>query len=97
MFTRLIRPRLFHLNSVNYYSTRVVKSTYDYTVESVKLNDYNIYLSTLLAPEPVIRSAFALRAFNIEILSLIRSSTNTKYQMSLMKLQFWKVNLFFSS
>ena len=92
MFLKLNLHRLINLKSVNYSTkSRVVQSNYNHTVELVKLNDYNIYLSSLLTPEPVLRSAFALRAFNIELLSLIRSSTNTKSQMSLMKLQFWKV------
>ena len=86
--------RLIGFKSIN-YSTRVAKNNYDYTVDFVKINDYNIYLSTLLTPESALRSAFAVRAFNIELLSLIRSSTDSKSQMSLMKLQFWKVGDFY--
>ena len=72
--------------------TKVIKTSFDYTIDVVKKNDYNTYLSTLLTPEPVLRAAFALKAFNIELLSMYRSSLDTKSQISLIKLQFWKVS-----
>ncbi len=83
--------------STKTYSARatVIKSNFDYTIDVVKKNDYNTYLSTLLSPEQVLRAAFALKAFNIELLSMYRSSLDTKSQISLIKLQFWKVRLLF--
>jgi hypothetical protein len=90
-----------NLGTISYstktYSARatVIKSNFDYTIDVVKKNDYNTYLSTLLSPEQVLRAAFALKAFNIELLSMYRSSLDTKSQISLIKLQFWKVRLLF--
>ena len=87
-----------NLQAINYplktYSvkTKVIQTSFDYTIDVVKKNDYNTYLSTLLTPEPVFRAAFALKAFNIELLSMYRSSLDTKSQISLIKLQFWKVS-----
>ena len=79
------------------YSTKIelnkVKTNhFNYSLNVIKQNDYNTYLNTLLAPEPILRAAFAIKAFNIELLLLNRSNNDTKSQISLMKLQFWKVS-----
>ena len=69
------------------------KNNFDFSLDVIKQNDFNSYLSTLLAPEPILRASFAIKAFNIELLLINRSNNDTKSQLSLMKLQFWKVNI----
>lgn len=45
---------------------------FNYCLESVKSNDYEAYLATLAGPKQILRSAFAIRAFNIELLSILK-------------------------
>ncbi len=85
---KLVNKLLSH----NYTTKTIVKSNYDHTIDIVKTNDFNTYLSTLLTPEHVLRAAFAVKALNIELLSIIKTSSDTKSQISRMKLQFWKVS-----
>lgn len=54
----------------------------------VKSRDHERYLATLLLPQPVRQSAFALRAFNSEI-SHVQDSVSEK-TIGMMRMQFWK-------
>ena len=68
----------------------ITKNSFNHCVELVKTNDYDLYLSTLLSPESVMRASFAVKAFNIELLSIGKSRETN---LSIMKLQFWKDQL----
>lgn len=47
-----------------------LNKNFKYCLNSVKSTDHNAYLSTLLTPQSIIRSAFAIKAFNIELMSI---------------------------
>ncbi len=73
-----------------------IHSDFKYCIDSVKTNDFNDYLTALLTPQEAQRIAFAVRALNIELLSIGRSRNDKR--ISEMKLQFWKdqINKIFS-
>lgn len=60
----------------------------DYCLAAVRRYDYENYLATLLLPKSGIRSAFAVRALNVE-LSQIRDSI-TQRSIGEMRLLFWR-------
>ena len=64
-------------------------------MDLVKVNEPNTYFTTLLTPKPAIRTAFALRALNIELFAIKRAYKET--HIAEIKLQFWKdqLNLIF--
>lgn len=49
-------------------------SNFKYCLESVKANDYEAYLSTLVGPKEIVRAGFAIRALNIELMSIAKYS-----------------------
>ncbi|KAM4579819.1 NADH dehydrogenase (ubiquinone) complex I, assembly factor 6 isoform 1-T1 [Odontesthes bonariensis] len=59
-----------------------------YCLDMVRSRDYEGFLSCLLVPEEVRRSALALRAFNVE-LAQVKDSVSQK-TIGLMRMQFWK-------
>ncbi len=73
-------------------STRPNKPTnFSYCIDVVKSTDYNTYLSTLIVPQPYLRPAFAVKAFNTEIIQIGHSKYDQR--ISQIKLQFWKDQL----
>jgi NADH dehydrogenase [ubiquinone] 1 alpha subcomplex assembly factor 6 len=64
---------------------------FDHCINLVKTNDYENYLCTMLLPKEIMRSAFALRAFNIEISNVSASTRDAK--IGLMRYKFWKDRL----
>ena len=79
-------------NKKNFYATNPTKpkdnfSDFKYCIDSVKTNDFDSYLASVLTPKKITRAAFAVRAFHIELFSI------KKYQkeshIATMKLQFW--------
>ncbi|GAV09596.1 hypothetical protein RvY_19102 [Ramazzottius varieornatus] len=68
--------------------TAKAKSSAEYCMESVRKSDYENYLASLLLPSTIRSTAFAIRAFNVE-LAQVRdlASNNTIAQMRFM---FWK-------
>lgn len=80
----LVRPMRWMLVSHRGKSTNSrVAANLKYCLESVKENDYEAYLSTLVGPKQIIRAAFAIRAFNIELLSIAKY--NREVNVSLAK------------
>jgi len=88
---------LTELNSrISGYATKAsavnnLNKNFKYCLNSVKATDHNSYLSTLLTPQPIIRSAFAIKAFNIELMSIGKSKYDAR--LSEIKVQFWKDQL----
>jgi NADH dehydrogenase [ubiquinone] 1 alpha subcomplex assembly factor 6 len=70
-------------------STSKKQSNFEYCVDLVKINHYNSYIETLLLPESIIRSSFAVKALNIELHSIAKASFKDN-QLSQAKIQFWK-------
>lgn len=69
--------KLFDKNVASYFylfrnNSNLSKISHNskYCMESVKTNDYDAYMSTLVGPKKVLRAAFAIRALNIELLSI---------------------------
>ena len=80
------------LNNKNFYATSPTKSKdklsdFKYCIESVKTNDFDSYLASVLTPKKITRAAFAVRAFHIELFSIKKYQKES--QISMMKLQFW--------
>lgn len=73
------------VNSVRYASKQ---SNFQYCIDLVKNNDYDSYLTTLLTPKQVLRPAFALKAFNIEISTIGKSTLDNR--VSEAKIIYWK-------
>lgn len=95
---KTLNPILFSNNIYLKYSTstqnprpRKSFNEFNYCLEAVKSTDYNCYLSTLLMPEKFIRPAFAIKAFNYELLSIKKSKYDPR--ISQIKLAFWKEQL----
>ncbi|KAM5137259.1 NADH dehydrogenase (ubiquinone) complex I, assembly factor 6 isoform 1-T1 [Callospermophilus lateralis] len=65
-----------------------VSGTDHYCLELLRKRDYESYLCSLLLPAESRSSAFALRAFNVE-LAQIKDSVSEK-AIGLMRMQFWK-------
>ncbi|XP_014210744.1 NADH dehydrogenase (ubiquinone) complex I, assembly factor 6 [Copidosoma floridanum] len=63
----------------------------EYCLNLVKKNDYESFLCTLLLPNNVRSSAFAIRAFNTEI-ALVEDQVKDD-QIGLMRLKFWEETL----
>lgn len=63
-------------------------SNFNYCLESVKINDFEGYMTSLIGPKEILRAAFVLKALNIELLSIPKSPRESK--ISIGKLQFWK-------
>lgn len=89
-----------NLNGVALAASRRTKSTksgsrvaanFKYCIESVKSNDYEAYLSTLVGPKEIMRASIAIRALNIELMSIPKH--NREVNVSIAKLQFWKDQL----
>lgn len=59
-----------------------------YCMDQVKQYDYENYLCSLLLPAGLQRSAFAIRAFNVE-LAQIRDVVS-RADIGLMRIRFWK-------
>ncbi len=72
-------------------SYSVKPTNFNYCVEAVKSTDYNTYLSTLIVPQPFLRPAFAVKAFNAELMSIGQSRFDQR--IAQIKLQFWKDQL----
>lgn len=68
-------------------STKAV-TNFDYCANLVKNSDYESYLSTLLLPKEILRSAFAIRAFNVELATISVSVRDPK--LALIRTKFWK-------
>ncbi|XP_055343788.1 NADH dehydrogenase (ubiquinone) complex I, assembly factor 6-like [Paramacrobiotus metropolitanus] len=64
------------------------QSTSEYCIASVKKSDYENYLCTLLLPAPVRSTAFAIRAFNVELAQI--RDVISDHRIGKMRLQFWK-------
>lgn len=95
---RLLRSRIKSIvNSTRAKSTssQPKKTDFEHCISYVKDTDFNFYLSTLIMPKQIVRSAFAVRAFNIELLSIGRSRTSdpSSSTISQMKLKFWQDQL----
>lgn len=73
------------LNTVRYSSRQ---NNFQYCIDLVKNNDYETYLTTLLTPKHVLRPAFALKAFNIEISTIGKSAVDSRIGEA--KLFYWK-------
>ena len=78
-------------------STPSNSSNFNYCVESVRTNDFNTYIETLVTPSSAMRAAFAVRAFHIEVMSVARrtqsaasSSSGAVPSTAEMKLLFWR-------
>lgn len=69
-----------------------VAANFKYCLESVKTNDYDAYLSTLVGPKEITRAAIAIRAFNIELLSIAKY--NREVNVSLAKVGLIQVFVF---
>ncbi|XP_043922503.1 NADH dehydrogenase (ubiquinone) complex I, assembly factor 6 isoform X2 [Protopterus annectens] len=67
---------------------RALQRDKDYCVELVRKRDYEGFLCSLLLPAESVSSAFALRAFNVE-LAQIKDSVSQK-SIGLMRVQFWR-------
>ena len=78
----------------SYYSTkqssmnRKTHSDFNYCLDMIKTTDYNTFLSTLLVPQSLMRPAFAIKAFNKELMTIGKSKYDPA--ISQIKLQFWK-------
>lgn len=79
---RLVR---LTLNTVRYSSRQ---NNFQYCIDLVKTNDYESYLTTLLTPKQVLRPAFALKAFSIEITTIGKSAFDSRIGEA--KLFYWK-------
>ena len=71
--------------------TQTGNKNFDHCMNLVKNHDYENYLSTMLLPKTILRSAFAIRAFNIEMSNISALSRDPK--ISLMRFKFWKDRL----
>jgi NADH dehydrogenase [ubiquinone] 1 alpha subcomplex assembly factor 6 len=67
-------------------STHKVNS--DYCLNLVKTNDYENFVGTLLLPKDLVRSALAIRAFNVELANVSVSTREPK--IGVMRMRFWK-------
>lgn len=72
-------------------STGQLNSNFKYCIDLLKNNDPNGYYATLLTPQPALRTAFALKALNVELFSIKRAYKETR--IAEIKLQFWKDQL----
>ena len=68
--------RLLLTNGVRHSSSNKsrIEANFKYCLESVKANDYEAYMSTLVGPKELTRAAIAIRALNIELLSIPKHS-----------------------
>jgi NADH dehydrogenase [ubiquinone] 1 alpha subcomplex assembly factor 6 len=82
---------LINLQSRLKASNAQLSSNFKYCIDLVKTNEPNCYYATLLTPQPALRTAFALRALNIELFSIKRAYKETR--IAEIKLQFWKDQL----
>jgi NADH dehydrogenase [ubiquinone] 1 alpha subcomplex assembly factor 6 len=64
------------------------KANSDYCLNLVKANDYENFICTLLLPKHIVRSAFAIRAFNVELANVGLSTREQK--IAEMRMRFWK-------
>lgn len=87
--SQLIRRKfLYSIDSRCLASTKAVVTNFDYCANLVKTSDYESYLTTLLLPKEIIRSAFAIRAFNVELANISSSVRDPK--LALIRTKFWK-------
>ncbi|KAL5022784.1 hypothetical protein ScPMuIL_001939 [Solemya velum] len=92
IFSSIIKKReCTQKSSVSTHTSPDNKSSSEYCMETVRKFDYENFLSSLLYPESVRTTSFAVRAFNIE-LAQIRDVVSDK-QRGLMRMQFWKDTL----
>ncbi|RNA32917.1 NADH dehydrogenase (ubiquinone) complex assembly factor 6 [Brachionus plicatilis] len=73
------------LNNVRYSSRQ---TNFQYCIDLVKNNDYDSYLTTLLTPQQVLRPAFTLKAFSMEITNVGKSAIDSRVGEA--KLVYWK-------
>jgi NADH dehydrogenase [ubiquinone] 1 alpha subcomplex assembly factor 6 len=64
------------------------KANADYCLNMVKANDYENFICTLLLPKEIVRSALAIRAFNVELANVSVSIREQK--IGEMRMRFWK-------
>ena len=84
----LCKPCPVNSFKYNYSTSQKSNNNFNYCVESVKSTEYNTYLSTLIVPQNLIRPSFAIKAFNIELMSIKKSRYDQN--LSQIKLMFWK-------
>ncbi|XP_073924967.1 NADH dehydrogenase (ubiquinone) complex I, assembly factor 6 isoform X2 [Castor canadensis] len=85
---RLPGPPAVTRRSVTAASGPVAAGSEHYCLELLRKRDYENYLCSLLLPAESRSSAFALRAFNVE-LAQVKDSVSEK-TTGLMRMQFWK-------
>lgn len=87
MIRKFVRPGFTVLNNCKRYSTKL-HPDFEYCMNLVKTTDSEAYLTTLLSPPEIMRASFAVKALNIELLSIGRSIKEPRIPQ--LKVQFWK-------
>ena len=88
----LLKPKNYlTCSKLTYATSKKSSNDFKYCMDLVKTSDFNAYLTTILSPPTIIRSAFALTAFNIELMSIGRSRGDPRIPE--IKLHFWKEQL----
>lgn len=71
-----------------HYASKTTQTSTEYCLNSIKTNDYDNFMCTLLLPKEVRSCAIAVRAFNVEIAKVCEQVTQV--QIGLMRLKFWE-------
>lgn len=82
---RFLKPVLKNIRNSS------TNSNFQYCLNIVKKNDFDSYLTTLIAPQEILRPAFALKAFSIEISTIGKSAIDTRIGEA--KIFYWKDQL----